>query len=240
MLKPRDIFMLQTLDKVTLATNNQLSILCGYRDRTVCRKKLKSLEDQGYVYSDWLGDKKAFTLTQLGLSQIEKTRHAYEIRGIKSEHEELVTEAACLVYAKTGRSIFDMVFDREMGFLASFRGSISHRPDICFSQHQAVEVEITPKKLYGTSEKSGLDDNFRSNCENFTRQIWIVPYYRHKMIASLYDMAETYGVKDKVTIMTIDELKEQVKAFNLKSNSPRMEPVKGIPSPKNSNNERSA
>ena len=60
------------------------------------------------------------------------------------------------------------------------------------------------------------------------------------MIASLNDPAETYGVKDKVTIMTIDELKEQVKAFDLKSNAPRMEPVKGIPSPITSKNERSA
>ena len=231
MLKERELLILRTLEKVTLATNAQLAILCGYRDLSVCRKKLKSLEKLGYVYSDWLGDKKAYTLTQLGLSQIERTRHPYEIKGIKSEHEELVTEAACFIYAKAGRSIFDMVFDREMGSLSAFRSQLDHRPDICFSMHQAVEVELTPKKLYGTSDKSGLDDNFRSNCENFSRQIWVVPYYRHALINNLQELSETYGVKDRVVIMTVDELQKEVRSFDLKGNSPRMSPIKGIPSP---------
>ena len=238
MLKERDLLIMRTLEKVTLATNAQLAILCGYRDISVCRKKLKSLEMLGYVYSDWMGDKKAYTLTQLGLSQIERTRHQYEIKGIKSEHEELVTEAACYIYMKAGRSIFDMVFDREMGSLSAFRSQIDHRPDICFSLHQAVEVELTPKKLYGTSDKSGLDDNFRSNCEYFSRQIWVVPYYRNALIKNLNELSETYGVKDRVKIITVDDLRNVVRGFDFKSNSPKMSPIKGIPSPCSKKKER--
>ena len=238
MLSKRDIFILRTLEKTTLATNIQLMILCGYRDPSVIRKKLKSLSEMGYVKSDWLGERKAYTLTQLGLSQVEKTRHAYEIRGIKSEHEMFVTEAACYVYLKTGRSIFDMVFDHEMASLAAFR-TAGHRPDICFSQHQAVEVELTPKRLYGTSAKSGLDDNFRANCENYSRQLWIVPSHRHALINSLNDLSETYGVADRVNIITLDKLIADVRSFDIKSNEPRMEPVKGIPSPRQTMAERS-
>lgn len=230
MLKERDVFILQTLEKVTLATNYQLMILCGYRDPSVIRKKVAQLIEQGYVASDWLGDRKAYTLTQLGLSQVEKTRHAYEIKSIKSEHELFVTEAACLIYLKAGRSVFDMVFDHEMTSLACFRDS-GHKPDICFSIHQAVEVELTPKKLYGTSDKSGLDDNFRSNCENYSRQIWIVPAHRQAMIRNLKDLSETYGVLDRVSIITVDDLLKQVKSADIRSNSPRTEPVKCLPSP---------
>lgn len=238
MLSPRDIFILKTLEKVTLATNMQLLILCGYRDPSVVRKKLKSLIEQGYIKSDWLGERKAYTLTQLGLSQVEKTRHAYEIRGIKSEHEMLVTEAACYIYQKAGRSIYDMVFDHEMSSLSAFRTS-GHRPDICFSQHQAVEVELTPKRLHGTSIKSGLDDNFRSNCENYTRQLWIVPSHRHALIDSLRNLSETYGVTDRVSVITLDKLIAEVRSWNVKSNEPRMQPVKGLPSPRHEVAERS-
>ena len=230
MLKERDIFILQTLEKVTLATNTQLMILCGYRDPSVIRKKVKSLKDQGYIKSDWLGERKAYTLTQFGLSQIEKTRHAYEIRGIKSEHEMYVTEAACYIYLKFGRSIFDMVFDHEMASLSNFKQS-GHRPDIVFSPHNCVEVELTPKRLYGTSDKSGLDDNFRSNCENYRRQLWIVPSHRHALIKSLDSLSESYGVKDRVYIITLEELIERVKGFDRRINNQRLEPVKGLPSP---------
>ena len=232
MLNQRDLLILKTLEKTTLATNYQLMILCGYRgDPSVPRKKLKSLIEQGYVTSEWFGERKAYTLTQKGLSEIEKTRHPYEIRGIKSEHEYITTMAACLIYQKTGRSIHDMVFDHEMASLSAFRGA-GHRPDIVYSPHNCVEVELTPKRLYGTSDKSGLDDNFRSNCENYNRQIWIVPAHKHALMNNLKKLSETYGVADRVNILTVDKLLEEVKGFDLKDNAPRLEPVRGLPTPR--------
>ena len=48
MLSEKDLFLLITLDKVTLATNRQLLILCGYHDPSVLRKRLNKLKAEGY------------------------------------------------------------------------------------------------------------------------------------------------------------------------------------------------
>lgn len=228
MLSEKDLFLLNTLEKVTLATNRQLLILCGYHDPSVLRKRLNKLKAEGYITAEWFGDKLAYTLTQAGLAEIEKTRRPYEIRGtIKSDHEYLVTEAACWLYIKAGRSVCDMAFDHELNAMSVFKG-LGHKPDIVFSAHQCLEMEISPKQTYGEGK---LADNFESNLGNYSRQIWVVPDHKQGLMARISDLAEKHAATQAVRVVPLSAVISEVAAYDARTNAPRMTPVKGVPTP---------
>ncbi len=229
MITEKDKFILEILEKVTLANNWQLMILGGYRDPSVVRKRLNRLKSEGYISSGWLGDHLVYTLKQAGLSELEKTRKPYDIRGIKSEHEELVTEAACYVYIKAGRSITEMLFDHELNSLKEVKET-GHKPDIVFSLHQAVEVELSHKQMFGTGSKSGLEDNFLSNAEFYSRQLWIVPEHKPGLRARIQGLAKKHGVEKSVSIISVENMKKAVKEYVPSNNKPMLSPVKGRPS----------
>ena len=230
MIKDKDVFLMKILDKVTLANNRQLMILAGYRDPSVIRKRLNALKKEGYIVSDKLGDHLVYTLSQAGLNEIERTRRPYEIKGIKSEHEELVTEAACLIYISGKRSITDMVFDHEMNSLKQFK-RIGHKPDIVFSPHQAIEVELSSKRSLSYGDKSGLEDNFRNNSRYYDIQTWIIPRHKEGLRKRLTQLSERYGGEKKCNILTVEDLKEFISRYDPSDNCMRNEPVIGIPSP---------
>lgn len=228
MLTLQDLFLMNTLEKVTLATNRQLLILCGYHDPSVIRKRLNRLKAEGYITADWMGDKLAYTLTQAGLSELEKTRRPYEMKGaIKSEHELLVTEAAAWIYIKAGRSVFDMLFDHELNALSAFQG-LGHKPDIVFSAHQCLEMELSAKQTYGEGK---LADNFESNVNNYSRQIWVVPDHKQGLMARIKDLAEKHAVPQAVRVIPLSAVIDDVAAYDARTNAPRTEPVKGVPTP---------
>ena len=228
MLSEKDLFLLITLDKVTLATNRQLLILCGYHDPSVLRKRLNKLKAEGYITAEWHGDKLAYTLTQAGLAEIEKSRRPYEIRGtIKSDHEYLVTEAACWLYIKAGRSVYDMVFEHELNALAAFKG-LGHKPDIVFSAHQCLEMELSAKQTYGEGK---LADNFESNLENYSRQIWVVPDHKQGLMTRINELALKHDVTQAVRVIPLSTVISEVSSYDARTNAPRMEPVKGMPAP---------
>ena len=230
--------MLKIIEKVTLANNWQLMILGGYRDPSVVRKRINNLISGGYITAGWLGDHKVYTLSQAGLSELEKTRRPYEIKGIKSEHEELVTYAACLIYIRTGRSISDMLFDHELNSRTEFKGK-GHKPDIVFSPHHALEIEISSKRNHSYVGKKGskdtktygLEDNIKSNAENYGSQTWIIPSYKQGLSNRITEYAEKYGVSKRCQVMSIDDMKAIVSNYDSSSNFTRPEPVIGIPSP---------
>lgn len=228
MLKTKDMFLMGILEKVTLGNARQLMILAGYRDVSVVRKRLNRLKSEGYIQSDWLGDHLVYTLTQAGLSELEKTRRPYDIRGIKSEHEELVTEAACFIYIRAGISLSEMLFDHELNSLAEFKNS-GHKPDIVFPHHQALEVELSHKKMHGTGEHSGLAENFESNTENYSRQIWIVPDHKPGLRKRIASLAKEYEVTKYVSIISVANMRQIVKNYDPTENAPRIKPVKGLP-----------
>ncbi len=221
MLDERDLFLIRILEKVTLANNRQLMILAGYRDPSVTRKRINKLKKEGYIDSGWIGDHLGYTLSQAGLSEIESERIPYKIKGIKSEHEELVTEAACWIYIRSDRSIMEMLFDREIR--TQFE-NIGHRPDIIFTMHQALEVELTSKSSVR------LEKNFKNNATHYGRQTWVIPKYKEGMKARLMKLSKKYGVERYCTIISVEELKKQVAAYDISLNHPRTSPVKGIPS----------
>ena len=230
MLSNKELFLLQTLEKTTLATNRQLLILCGYHDPSVIRKRLNRLKAEGYITAEWMGDKLAYTLTQAGLSELEKTRRPYEIRGcIKSEHEELVTEAACWLYIRAGRSITEMLFDHELNSIKAFK-DIGHKPDIVFSQHQCLEMELSSKQTRGDSTKNGLEDNIMSNARNFSRQTWIVPDHKPGLMTRIKTLAKNNGVAKTVNIFPLSTVISEVAAYDARNNAPRTAPLKGMPS----------
>lgn len=229
-------FLLKILEKVTLANNIQLMILGGYRDPSVVRKRINKLIDGDYIKGEYQGSHKVYTLTQKGLGELEKTRKPYEITGTKSRHEELVAEAACWLYIRTGRGIMDMMFDHEMNSVNVFKNS-GHKPDIAFSMHQALEVELTSKSTHGDASKNGLLDNFRSNVKNYSKQIWIIPDNKPGLKKRLGELRDKYAKEGTVYIYTTGMIHRTVQAFAdeddlRKSNTVRDTPVKGIPCPK--------
>ncbi len=230
MVKDRDLFILRVLEKVGIANNQQLMILCGYRDRSVIRKRIKNLIEEGFITSDWIADHLAYALTQAGLSEIERTRRPCDIRGIKSEHEELVTEAACFLYAYGDMSIYDMLFDHELNSLASFKKT-GHKPDIVYAKHNCIEVELSHKKTYGDSKKTGLDENYRLNALNYSKQLWIIPDHKPGLAKRIEALAEKYSCKKQTIIMFVSELHGFINQYDISNNAPRTSPIKGIPEP---------
>lgn len=226
MLKEKDLFLLSVLEKVSLANNRQLMILSGYRDPSVVRKRLNRLKDEGYIISDWLGDHIVYTLSYAGLRELEKTRKPYEIKGIKSEHEELVTEAACLIYIWQKKSVTEMLFDHEMNSQKVFK-DIGHKPDIAFSMHQVLEIELSSK------ETKRLEENFKNNSEHFSRQIWIVPERKIGLISRLEELSKLYGQSNSFMKITVEEMMKITRNYDSSQNYPRLSPTKGLPTPLN-------
>lgn len=227
MLSNSYYFILEILDKVTVANIRQLMILGGYHDESVIRKRVNKLVDMGYIKSATPGKHKIYTLTQKGLNEIDKTRKPFDLSSQKLNHEEMVTEAACWLYICKGRSIYDMMFDHEQNSRKEFQKR-GHRPDIVFSMHQALEVELSAKRSHKKGQKNGLEDNYNTNKRNYGSQIWIVPKNKRGIIDRLRKLAKD---EKYVTITTLEAVKEAVASYDPSTNEPRTEPVKGVPSP---------
>lgn len=230
MLSDRDLFLMSILEKVTLANTRQLMILGGYRDPSVIRKRINKLKSQGYIESGWIGDHLGYTLSQSGLYELEKNRKPYEIKGIKSEHEELVTQAACWIYIRSQRSIMEMFFDHELNSKAQFKGT-GHKPDIVFSKHQALEVELNSKSTASYGNKSRLEENFKMNANNYGRQTWVIPKRKEGLRKRLMELSQKYNVEKYFTVISVEDLISQVNEYDASTNYPRTEPVIAVPAP---------
>lgn len=216
MLSDKDIFLMEILEKTTISNNLQLTILSGKKEISTTRKALKKLIEKGYVEAIRMGDHMVYTLTTKGLSELEKKRRPYDVKGFSTEHLELVTEAACWLYIKTECSIHDMFFDRQIAKL-----DLGHAPDIMIARN-CIEVELNVKSM------SRLEQNFRTNSNNFYQQIWFVPNRLSSLQNKLRCLASKYN--SKLLLLTIENLKETIASYDLKSNMPKMEEIKGTPS----------
>ena len=217
MITNDEIFIMSILEKVTLASNKQLTILAGKKEISTMRKALKKLIDKGLIITIRMGDHMVYTLSSGGLMEVEKTRKPYVVKGSGSEHIETVTSAACWLYAKTGCSIQDLYFQREMT-----RFKLGHAPDIMIGRN-CVECELNAKT------KTKLESNFRCNSESFYQQIWFVPERLPSLQQHLRDFAQKYNCK--LLLKTLDDMNKDIDDFDIKQNSPRVGFVKGEPSP---------
>ena len=231
MLKDKDLLLLKIMEKSSIDSCRQLMILGGDRDPSVTRKRVKKLKEQGFVNADWSGDHIVYTLSQKGLYEQEKTRRPYDVKGVKAEHDELVSEAASWLYIMAGLGIMDMVFEHEMNALAAFKEIGGHKPDIVFAKHQALEVELSSKPTHRANGKNGLEDNFLSNQRLYTKQIWIVPERKKGLIARINAIRLKAGAEKSAHIITLEQMQKEIASYDLSQNAPRVEPVIGIPTP---------
>ena len=120
-----------------------------------------------------------------------------------------------------------MVFEHELNALAAFKG-LGHKPDIVFSAHQCLEMELSAKQTYGEGK---LADNFESNLENYSRQIWVVPDHKQGLMTRINELALKHDVTQAVRVIPLSTVISEVSSYDARTNAPRMEPVKGMPAP---------
>ena len=221
MVKDKDRFILRVLDKVSFMTVTQGTILCGYHDESVFRKRINNLKRDGYTTSATHDNHKLFSLTRKGLSELEASHKPCEIKGFSTEHTKRVADVAVYLYIVAGRSINDMIFDRE---IKRDFGWLTHVPDIVFGQF-CIEVELTPKS------ETRLYTNLKSNGRNFKKQFWIVPDRYKTMIKRI----KTFGDENKelnIKVIPLSVIEQKIKAYDLKTNSPRPDRTRDtIPGP---------
>ncbi len=223
-IKRNDLFILEIIEKLTVITARNITVLAGYHDVSVVRKRLKTLESEGYISSHWFDRERLFFLTNKGLSELAIRRKPYEIKGYSTEHSADVSAAATWLYISTKSSIYDMAFDRDIkSAQEENKYRLVHSPDIIFS-HKCVEVELNFKKI------DVLNDNFSQNARNFSEQIWIIKEHHKRLYDRLLALAEKHN--SKIYITTIESVNESIRNFDLKSNNPRLVPLRNIePSP---------
>ena len=224
-IKKKDLFLLQIIEKLTVVTSTNLTILAGYHNVSVVRKRLRALISNGYVSEHyWFGKEKLYSLTYKGLTELGIRRKPYEIKGYSTEHFYEVSAAAAWLYSKTETGIFDMAFDRDIK-KAEIDGKykINHYPDLIFS-HKAIEVELNAKKF------ERLKENFAENAKNFDSQIWILPEHLSRLNDHLRMLAEKHHTK--LYLLSLEKMHDQILSFDLTNNSPRAIPIRNIePSP---------
>ncbi len=219
MLKKKDVFILEVIYKVVLASVRQLAILAGKKEISTARKAVNKLIKNGFVKSFRMGDHLVYSLTQKGITEIEKRGRPYEVKGFSSEHIEVITSAACWLYITRNCSVMDMAFDMEIA-----RQKLDHSPDIMIGNPAScIEAELTPKSL------SRLAKNVQKNAEKFEKQIWIVPARLKVLQKHLRDLAKENQAD--LEILSVEEISTEIEIFDLKSNTPKMNPIIGVPAP---------
>ena len=212
-IKKKDLFLLEIIEKLTVVTSTNLTIMAGYHDVSVVRKRLKALVEEGYISDHRFDNEKLYYLTRKGLSELEISRKPYAMKGFSTDHYAEVSAAATWLYTKTETSIYDMAFDRDITKAQKEKQyRLIHAPDIIFS-HRCIEVELNAKKM------ERMEQNFRENARCFDQQIWILPERLDRISKKLQNLAAECN--SKLYLISIEKMHAQINAYNMKTNSPR-------------------
>ncbi len=219
-IKKKDLFLLEIIEKLTVVTSTNITILAGYHDVSVVRKRLKALAEEGYIAAHRFDNEKLYYLTGKGLSELEINRKPYTMKGFSTDHYAEVSAAAAWLYTKTETSIYDMAFDRDITKAQKEKQyRLVHVPDIIFS-HRCIEVELNAKKM------ERVEQNFRENARNFEQQIWILPVRLDRLNKRL--QALSAECNSKLYLISIEKMHAQITAYDMKSNVPRDIPIRTV------------
>ena len=223
-IKKKDLFILEIIEKLTVVTSTNLTILAGYHDVSVVRKRLKALVAEGYLSEHRFNAEKLYFLTGRGLAELEIAMKPYAMKGFSTDHYAEVSAAAAWLYTKTKTSIYDMAFDRDITKAQKEKQyRLVHAPDIIFS-HKCIEVELNAKKM------ERMQHNFRENARCFDQQIWILPERLARLSKKLQDLSAESNTK--LYLISLERMHAQISAYDLKTNVMRDMPVRTVsPSP---------
>ncbi len=211
-----EVLIMDILSKLVIAGIKDITILAGYHDESVCRKKIKELIGAGLVNKQPSGNGTLmYFLSKKGLSELGINRRPFEYRNQNTNHELMVGKAASYMYIVHGLSIYDMEFDR------SQRSSADNTniPDILYAGgKRAVEIELTLK------EKNRLEEKFLNVTQSYDLVRWIYPEERPSINARLTQLVDDYSINPKrCKILTLQYVCAKVDSYDLKTNNPRFD-----------------
>ncbi len=216
--------LIDILIRLVIADIRVLTLLAGYRDSSVCRKKLKDLIVDGKVTKLQSGrGHLLYTLSEKGLAEAGLKRKPYTINQ-NTYHEEMVGYAAAFLYIVAGLSIYDMNFDRTQRN-HNKPTEVLNIPDIVYTNEngktRCVEVEITLK------ERTRLEEKVVSLAQNYDGVRFIYPEERTSIRNSICRlMSENYINDNKCKFTTLQHVIDKVNGFDLKKNGLRFD-IKG-------------
>lgn len=218
------LLLIDILSRLVIADIKVLTLLAGYKDSSVCRKKLKDLIDDGIVSKIQSGrGHLLYTLDEKGLAEAGLKRKPYTINQ-NTYHEEMVGYAAAFLYIVAGLSIYDMNFDRTQRN-HNKPTEVINIPDIVYTNEKGktlcAEVEITLK------ERSRLEQKVISVTNDYDGIRWIYPEERTSIRNSICQlMSENCIGENKCKFTTLQHVIDKVNGFDLKKNHPRFD-IKG-------------
>lgn len=216
LLRDKEIEMLKVLEKLTICTDNQLAILSNLKCLSSAQKRRIELERKGLIYSEYRDTRKISTLTQQGLTEIEKRRAPYVPKGFMTDHIICTSYGAAFAKINNNVAIESILDEKEIKKLElhAYDGK-RHNPDLVIGREEEAicfEIEISVKS------KEALESNVRKNSENFGSQIWIVPRRLKGLKSNLNRINEKYDAN--VEIFDLEDIVNSVNNYDLANNTP--------------------
>ena len=213
----KEMLILEALGRLVVAESKDLTILAGYHDESVLRKKMRQLKEDGFVNINssgyGYGTPLIYSLTKQGMREVDiYDIRPFEYRGQNTWHEIMVGHAASFLYIYEDLSIYDMEFDR------AIRGKKSeYIPDIAYGNNTgAVEVELSVKS------KKRLEDKFLRAFHNYNIVRWIYPAECLSIKHNLIALANKHNIEpSRCRIFSVDSMLAKIKDWDIKNNYPR-------------------
>ena len=217
----REDIILRIIERFRVVYAIHVAILAGLHSQTVARNILSKYEKQGFVKTGTDGQKKVYTITKRGLSQIGKRGKTYTLKGFSTYHRLCVADVACWLYLEYGISYRDLALDQDFRFI-----NAEHAPDLAFGA-TCVEVELNLKT------QKRLHNNLAINSETYATQIWVIPDNLHSLQRNVlsYPVAGN-GNKSNIIAESIEAIQNEINNTSLVTNKLRIDQTIPIYLPK--------
>ena len=201
----RDFNILREIDRWRVVTGRQICVITGFSGQRACDRRLSKLITAGYICRNkyLYGFPSIYKLTNKAKVLINVPKKPAQIRLEQIVHDSYVTDTA--IYISKSRKIpFDSIITEKQLHRQDGFSNRKHRPDFIFTENGSVicvEVELTMKS------KNRMEQNVKSNFENYDGQLWVVPDLKGKIAVALIEYQNVYS---DILIMPLDEVIQDV------------------------------
>lgn len=197
----RDFNILREIDRWRVITGRQVCVITDFSGQRACDRRLNKLMKAGYICRNkyLYGFPSIYRLTDKAKILINVPKKPAQIRLEQIVHDSHVTDTAIYI-AKKYQITFDNITTEKQLHRQDGFSNRKHRPDFIFVKNEkviCVEVELTMKS------KSRMEQNVKSNFENYDGQLWVVPDLKGKIAVALIKYQSIYS---DILIMSLDEV----------------------------------
>lgn len=193
--------MMKEIYRWRVCLGRQIRIFGGFSGQRAADRRLKLLQDNGYVEKKRIlyGVPSLYTLTYKSKKMLNLNTRKEKIKIEQITHDILVLDTVIYLMYKDNIPLTAFTSEKELHSQDGFSNRV-HRPDFLYTvddKTYCVEIELNLKA------KARLEKNIKSNFLNYDFQKWIVPCSKIKIRQILEDNSITYPT---IEILSTEEV----------------------------------